>query len=529
MTGIDAENQWYIARDGQQHGPISETEMRLFVDNGHLKSTDLLWRPGFPDWRPAHTVFPPPKVDPAPPQPFYPAAGAPNPASPFSPSAENAPEPKPSAGIEQPSPHKPNTPRASGAATQATAATAGGWSPSSSYPASADPATAAPSRTSPSTSIARDRALAPTQLSTGSDQYDTGGNGTFSGMTANSGPMRTVLTGLVIAIVLGTGAYVITQKDTILGLFGVKSASKEVPVVRAQQTETAALSSAATATDRAVATPALPSNGAEDDGNSDTATPAMATSAPGPDTKRERTAALAAPPAQSALESADPSQTQKKNSLHDAYYQQSDLWQFMKREYPDWYRDRISEASSMLDGDKPARDATKHLVEALVTLRRKYAADAMQADTTRLKAIADAFLSNLQTLSAKGPDTCYGFISQGEVSPKSIDLFHQPRSAPALEAQAVAIFEAAAAGKSKPAQHERPKKEDYDVLAAQLGKLGWSQADLQLFADPKALAKAPPARVCQMVSDWFKAHVSIPDATVQERLLYETLRPVVAG
>lgn len=56
-----------------------------------------------------------------------------------------------------------------------------------------------------------------------------------------------------------------------------------------------------------------------------------------------------------------------------------------------------------------------------------------------------------------------------------------------------------------------------------------SQADLQLFADPKSLARSPPERVCSMVQDWFAAHLAVKDAATQERLLVETLRPVVAG
>src|SRR5690349_11945615 len=58
MTGQQAEIQWYIARDGKQHGPLSDIEMRTFVAQGHLKPTDLIWRPGFADWRPAPAVFP---------------------------------------------------------------------------------------------------------------------------------------------------------------------------------------------------------------------------------------------------------------------------------------------------------------------------------------------------------------------------------------------------------------------------------------------------------------------------------------
>src|SRR3989304_381446 len=58
MTGQQPDIQWYIARDGKQHGPLSDVEMRTFVAQGHLKPTDLIWRPGFADWRPAPAVFP---------------------------------------------------------------------------------------------------------------------------------------------------------------------------------------------------------------------------------------------------------------------------------------------------------------------------------------------------------------------------------------------------------------------------------------------------------------------------------------
>ena len=58
MTGQQADIQWYIAREGKQHGPLSDVEMRTFVAQGHLKPTDLIWRAGFADWRPAPAVFP---------------------------------------------------------------------------------------------------------------------------------------------------------------------------------------------------------------------------------------------------------------------------------------------------------------------------------------------------------------------------------------------------------------------------------------------------------------------------------------
>ncbi|MCZ7595617.1 MAG: DUF4339 domain-containing protein [Hyphomicrobium sp.] len=43
--------------------------MRTFVAQGHLKPTDLIWRPGFADWRPAPAVFPFQQPEPAPAQP----------------------------------------------------------------------------------------------------------------------------------------------------------------------------------------------------------------------------------------------------------------------------------------------------------------------------------------------------------------------------------------------------------------------------------------------------------------------------
>ena len=49
--------QWYLARDGQQYGPLSDAEMRKFNELGHLRSTDLVWRKDFSDWRPADQVF----------------------------------------------------------------------------------------------------------------------------------------------------------------------------------------------------------------------------------------------------------------------------------------------------------------------------------------------------------------------------------------------------------------------------------------------------------------------------------------
>ena len=91
------------------------------------------------------------------------------------------------------------------------------------------------------------------------------------------------------------------------------------------------------------------------------------------------------------------------------------------------------------------------------------------------------------------------------------------------------ILQAAVSGGKTPTKHEPAVKSDYEMLIKELGKLGWKDEDLQVFSNPRALAKREPEQVCQMVQDWFVAHLAIQDQAAQERLLYETLKPVVQG
>jgi GYF domain 2 len=50
--------QWYLARDGQQYGPLDDAELAKLHELGHVLATDLLWRQGFPKWRSAFVLFP---------------------------------------------------------------------------------------------------------------------------------------------------------------------------------------------------------------------------------------------------------------------------------------------------------------------------------------------------------------------------------------------------------------------------------------------------------------------------------------
>jgi hypothetical protein len=42
--------EWYIARDGNSHGPITEAEFAEFLRRGHLLSSDYVWCDGWDDW-----------------------------------------------------------------------------------------------------------------------------------------------------------------------------------------------------------------------------------------------------------------------------------------------------------------------------------------------------------------------------------------------------------------------------------------------------------------------------------------------
>jgi hypothetical protein len=214
----------------------------------------------------------------------------------------------------------------------------------------------------------------------------------------------------------------------------------------------------------------------------------------------------------------------------DARWQQTAHWPVIKREFPDWYGDRLREAAKLASENRPDEEINKDLVDEMIALRRQNAAQALAASTTRLKALASAFLDNLRQLKAQSTTACFNFISQGEGTPGVIDQF-QPAAGAAstMQLQVAAIFEAIGDGRRTPVTHEKPVKADYDILMEQLSKLGWTQTDVATFADPKALARTEPARVCQMVQDWFVAHISITDEPTQERLLGETLRPVVSG
>lgn len=47
---------WYYARHGQRFGPVEQAELQRLAGIGQFAYSDLVWRPGLPDWRPASEI-----------------------------------------------------------------------------------------------------------------------------------------------------------------------------------------------------------------------------------------------------------------------------------------------------------------------------------------------------------------------------------------------------------------------------------------------------------------------------------------
>ncbi len=553
MTEQTSDIQWYIARDGKQYGPLSDAEMQLFVDGGHLQEPDLIWRAGFADWLAAYEIFPPKQTPTAAPIPepdpeegpvsltqnlsrMREKTAAEATASSAKPedTAKSSPttSPKaaaPSGGISQTQPQPTNTAPKSNQTSQssAPAGTADGT------PKQAASSNVELQKSSAPSHSPQQVQTPTTQTSTSSPYAYTPTQPDMEPAPSSNRGRRFAIAAVVLAFI-GGGGWFALQNNEQLSTFAraalnipnsgsnTKDATESINVVKAPDSPSGSPPPAET-------TNAPTTNGpASDISNAFSQEDGRGTNAAGqkPDADRQATTDNQVPFDTAALTP----QEQPAASVPDvdAHYTSSPLWTVVRQEFPDWYGERMREIAQ-LSTEKTQSDVTKYAMRSLVKLRRQHAKEALAASSPKLRNIASAFLQNLQSLKSHSTEACYGFISKGETSPAVTALYDDGDQKAALEAQATAVFQAIADGRQAPKSRERPQKPDYDVLAVQLGQLGWSQADLQLFANPKALARAAPERVCQMVQDWFSAHISIEDEAVQERLLFETLRPVIAG
>jgi hypothetical protein len=144
--------------------------------------------------------------------------------------------------------------------------------------------------------------------------------------------------------------------------------------------------------------------------------------------------------------------------------------------------------------------------------------------------VAAAYHDSLSKLRKHGSEACGGFVKQGEAEPLVVALLQSSNSHTAhLQALSTAVFEAIADGRQVPRVHPRPTQAQYGMLASELTKRGWTQADFQLLTGKQGLTQAEPDKVCQLVEEFFGAQLSIPDEEAQMRLLADSVRSVFAG
>lgn len=435
MSIMQSDIQWFIAREGKQHGPLNDAEMRVFVERGHLRPTDLIWRQGFPDWRPAPAVFAPQR-QPAPP---------PRPQAPPQPLRQHMSTGPGSAGPGRLAPrYEPTLGRPAGYQPMPGPAERTGGR--SAHPRFGGPYTGGAQATPQRTELTH----TPHEDPDDHEDYEEPRRG------------RALLILVLLALIGGGGWFAYKNKETLTAYAGKVIA--------------------------------------------------------------ERTSKTAA-----RIDTTPPPPIGKASALEERL-QASSLWRYLKVEFPYSYSELIKSGNALAGAGKPEAEITTHLVKGLVAMRREYADKALAANTIRLKALATAFLANLKELAGRDKEACYGFISKGETSPAVLSLVASPADESAMFLQLKAVFEAVVDGRKLPNVRNAPTKEDYDVLKGELRKLGWTDADVSLmFGDPKVLGQAPHDRVCQMVQDFFSAHFNVANAGVQERLLFETLRPVVSG
>lgn len=390
MSVQASQTQWYLAREGQQYGPLTEAEMARFIELGHLQPTDLLWREGFPDWRPALVVFPARK-------PGVAGSALPRGAN----RVGTAIEPRRNRSFEvQVRDHDP----------------------------AFEEARPAPEKR----------------------------GGAFK---------RVVRLLLLLALIGGGGSFAYTYRAQLMDY-----------------------ATAVTSTEPRIE-----------------------------------------PPSQQSLEVPPLKGLANPPGGLDAALQATALWRVLKREFPDWYGERLKEIAALAAQNKDDAAIAQQVARELVAFRRQQVNFALAASLPRLKLVASTFYDNLVQLRKESNEVCFDFISQGEASPSIVALLQGSKHTMHLQAQLTAVFEAIAEGRKTTRVYPQPRKIDYDWLAGELGKRGWSQTDMRLFSDERALASAGPEKVCQLVHDWFAAQLAIKDSDMQLRLLVDSLKPVVAG
>jgi GYF domain 2 len=464
MTETPSGIEWYLARDGHQHGPLSESEMRAFVDFGHMRQTDLIWRAGFDDWLPAPNVF---SLD-ANQQPGQPRAGLaapdPVPAPPIEQPAAGlaALAPRENRLVSQPDPLPAPEPAIDALALES--------APLVPIERQAVPASVSPQDPLP---------LTPADLLSPDQLFQPPGN------VAAPIQMGRPASAMADAV---NAAFAAPQPAPYVPEHQAQPPSKRIPADPQElrhpvMQRPAQYSNPAARVDHRPADsnyetpfPAPPLNQQERRGAQplarqplpdpfDTLTAqagaknkprkgsgakriaaaltfaVLAGAAGAAYLKRDQLIALLPP---NPIAKADtgsgitPFAAAAGNpDTTDQNFQRSEIWRHIKREFPEWYADRVQEAVKLAGEQKGDTAIAKHLAEAVVALRRKHADQALTASPERLRFVATAFLDNLQALSKQNVEICYGFISQGETFPAVLDMLQKQSGNEPLQKQVI--------------------------------------------------------------------------------------------
>jgi hypothetical protein len=573
MSETTGKIEWYLARDGQQHGPLTENELDKFIELGHLRPTDLLWKAGFEDWRTALEVFPPPPPTPPLPDPTADAASNEDPdekpeqgtARPSASSQEhssgrdiadetsqprleqrsvreriaerNAEIEERSAARAEPRLHATDGQGGARRADERPHQSDGRSDPHSyeSSPRGDYQHTAASAPTqrpaqnpmqNPMQDTLQDRAQdrAPASRHTYPDDPPAGQHESQARPTIAAHDGSTAAPINQPQPIDDEDAFLDDEPEGRSGWLMVAAAMFILVIVGAgglfaynNQNAIAALYSdlANRKNSGGVAVVRAPTESAKEPaGKPDQSPPS---SAPASGTLNN-------------ISAAQPLTTPANEPLPEAPLLKSKLWQFAQREFGEWTEKRIEYIQRLPAQDKSKENVNKYLVDSFVRFRRDNAAVALLASPASLEQIAAAFVDSLKALTAKSAQQCYAFISNGESTPEVAPLYFEPQVGTKLEAQMLAILQAVADGKTAPkSKRQPPSSEDFNKLSSELAKRGWSTADLKLFSDPDALSQAKPEIVCRLVTEWFSTQTTLADQGIRDQLIAASLRPVIGG
>ena len=577
MSGSNAKIEWYLARDGQQHGPLSDPELKKFIELGHLNATDLVWRAGFPEWRTASEVFPETK-----PEAIAAAAKQQDDqrqrtlGNIESARAEAKKDEQEQTWAKSAEPAISSNVAGEGDKSARSEPASASIAPTGQFAQTGSPDSA--SQKSPASS-GDSEPQAKAGLPTGgpdwparrrppsrSETQHTGGRPISAGSTterrpgaAPIGPTQTAAPGPASAAPSGrqTSSAAANERPhmraeaqrsmpsvdefddddfyddygppqrrrpivaTVMGLMIVGLFGAGGWLAYANQDTIAKIigdlteEQVASREASVVTAPEKPARTAVERKVSNAAPAVKPARTPGADN-----AALQQTQNQPQLAAA---QTGKFQFL------ESKMWQTFEREYPDWARKKETSATKLRSEGKSSDEVLAYLVGSIVQWRRANADKVLTAPPDSLRSLAKTFVANLRLLVEKDVQACYGFISKGELSPQVLPLFKDKQVAPVLGTQTEAIIAAAQSAGSAQTTYLSPSPPDFNKLARLLIKRGWSEADLKMFSDPAALSSAPADKVCKLVTEWFDTQLQMPAGEQQMRLLATSLQPVVRG